>query len=245
MTIPNVRKWLEIPPVIERHGEIDVLRDDLIDGGTKARFLPFLINGAKEVVFGGPFCGGAPYTLAVLGRESGIKVTLFYAKRKNHHRRQVGSLKHGAKIYEVPYGYMTNVQSKAKRYAEDNDALFLPLGFDVPEAEDPFVEFIESIRKKQGDYDEVWCTVGSGMLARCLSRGFPNSSIQGVSVGLKSRQDKQDFGGNVTVHESGYKFAQPSKGNSPFPSCENYDKKAWEQCVTKSKNRALFWNVMG
>ena len=84
MTMPNVRKWLDIPPVIERHGEIDVLRDDLIDGGTKARFLPFLINGAKEVVFGGPFCGGAPYTLAVLGRESGIKVTLFYAKRKKY-----------------------------------------------------------------------------------------------------------------------------------------------------------------
>ena len=40
----DLKKWLEIPPVIEQHGRFNILRDDLIDGGSKIRFLPFLID---------------------------------------------------------------------------------------------------------------------------------------------------------------------------------------------------------
>ena len=142
----DVRKWAELPPVIEKHGEIEVLRDDLINGGSKTRFLPFLVDGSQEVVFGAPFCGGAPYALSVLGKDVGFKVTLFYAKRKTHHPRQKGALENGANIFEVPYGYMTNVQAKARKYASENGARFLPLGFDVPKAEEPFVEFMQKVR---------------------------------------------------------------------------------------------------
>ena len=194
-------------------------------------------------MFGAPFCGGAPYALSVIARETETKTTLFFAKRKNHHRRQVQAYKNGAKIYEVPYGYMSNVQSKARKYAQENGALFLPLGFDVPEAEEPFTEFMSKINSKY-KYDQIWCAVGSGMLARCLSRGFPDTEIHGVAVGLKSRNTKQNYGSNLTLHDSGMKFEKAIKYDGLFPSCEHYDMKAWKKCKEMSKGKVLFWNVM-
>lgn len=244
----NPRKWLELPPVFSRHttemADVTVLRDDALEGGSKLRFLPFLVTGAEEIVFGGPFCGGAPLALSVLGRESGQRVTLFYAKRKLLHRRQMAAYKNGANIIQVSPGYMTNVQAKARAYAQKTGALFLPLGFDVAAAEEPFVAFMESVRARIGSPGQIWCTVGSGMLARCLSKAFPESEINGVAVGLKSRHNAQLFGSNVVLHESRYDFAQETKATSPFPSCPNYDRKAWEICAVKAKGKVLMWNVL-
>jgi hypothetical protein len=224
-----------------------VLRDDLLDGGSKKRFLPYLVEGAREVVFGGPFCGGAPWALSVLGRESGgrLKVTLFYAKRKELHRRQRLALANGAKLVEVSPGYMTNVQAKARAYAKEAGALFLPLGFDLPAAEAPFVDFMRKVRGAIGGVDEVWCCAGSGMLARCLSKAFPAAAVHAVAVGLASRHDAQEFGPNVIMHEAPYRFDQEANGPPPpFPSCPNYDRKAWEACVAgRGRGRVLFWNV--
>ena len=76
--MPN--NWWQPKPIIEEHNRFLVVRDDLVPGGSKMRFLPYLVKDAKEVVFGGPFCGGAPYALSVWGGRTKTKVTLFYAK---------------------------------------------------------------------------------------------------------------------------------------------------------------------
>jgi len=237
-----------LEPIFERYNGVTVLRDDLLPGGSKSRFLPYLIKGAKEVVFGGPFCGGAPLCLAVLGKSLGIKITLFYAKRKVLHRNQKVALEHGATIYQVPYGYMTNVQSKARRYAQDHGALFLPLGFDVPQASDPFINDMKEINKRKGPFDEVWVACGSGMLARCLAYGFPEAKIKAVVVGLNSRNQKQSFPDNVELIDCKYRFDQDCKSKPPFVSSENYDAKAWEVLMETKKggihNNILFWNVL-
>jgi hypothetical protein len=224
-------------------GTITVVRDDVLEGGSKVRFLPFLVQGAKEVVFGGPFCGGAPFALSVVGKYSHQKVTLFYAKRALWHRRQIGAKANGANIIEVSPGYMTNVQAKARAYAAAAGALFLPLGFDLPAAEEPFVAAMLEVRKRVGSPGEVWCCAGSGMLARCLSKAFPESAIHAVAVGLASRHDAQEFGPNVIMHECAYPFERETKATSPFPSDANYDRKAWEIAYYKAKGNALFWNV--
>lgn len=239
--------WWQPEPVIERHGEVFVVRDDLVPGGSKMRFLPYLVQDAKEVVFGGPFCGGAPYALSEWGKRTGAKVTLFYAKRKELHARQKAAFKNGANIYQVPFGYMSNVQAKAKKYAQQAGALFLPLGFDVPEASQPFIKQMQQAMKLVGNVDEIWACTGSGMLARCLGQAFPNKKVYGVVVGLKSRNEKQGFSSNVELIEAPYDFAKETKFKAPFPSCGNYDAKAWEMMQKrKPKNKsALFWNVLG
>jgi len=237
--------WPTRPAILERYApNITVVRDDLLsEGGSKLRFLPFLVAGAHEVVFGGPFCGGAPLALAVLGRESGQRVTLFYAKRKQLHWRQARAQALGAQLREVAPGYMTNVQAKARAYAAQAGALFLPLGFDVPAAEAPFVEAMREVRKRVGDPDEVWCCAGSGMLARCLACAFPNSAIKAVAVGLASRHGAQPFPLNVSLLASDYDFAEQTRASCPFPSCGHYDRKAWELAIRQARGSALFWNV--
>jgi hypothetical protein len=213
------------PPVVMRYDGIDVVREDLLEGGSKTRFLPYLIEGAKEVVYGGPFCGAAALALSVLGRRLNIKVTLFYASRKprNWHGNQRAAQRNGATIYLVPTGYMTNVQAKAKAYARERGALFLPLGFDVPQATEPYIEVLRKVAPSPGlaRADLVHHGLGD---ARALSRRRL-SRVTGdrVCVGLASRHDKQAFTPNVRLIDSGYSFSAPARTQPPFPSRPEYD----------------------
>jgi hypothetical protein len=233
------------PVMVERHGNIYVVRDDLFPGGSKARFLPALIGDAKEIVFGGPCMGGAPVALSVVGKQMKRKITLFYAKRKVLHRRQQQAQANGARIIEVPMGFISNVQAKARAYCARTGALFLPLGFDRPDAREPYVAAMTQVHKMVGDVDEVWCATSSGMLTFCLALAFPNSHIRGVAVGLASRWTKQKFPSNVEVVQSRYKdLGTPCPQKAPFPICPHYEAKVWEH-AKDTKKLALFWNVIG
>lgn len=232
--------------ILQQHNGVTVVRDDLLQGGSKTRFLPYLLAGQKEVVFGAPFCGGAPLALSYVGKEMGIQVTIFYAKRNELHPYQRKVLENGGRIFNVPMGWMSNVQKKARDYAQAQGALFLPLGFDVPAAAEPFIAEIKRVREQVGKVDEVWCATGSGMLARCIGVAFPEAIIHGVIVGLKSRNEKQNFGDNVTLHDCAYDFAQETKFATPFNSNKNYDAKAWEVMMNSDRagKKILFWNVL-
>ena len=235
-------------PIIEQHDRALVVRDDLLMGGSKVRFLPYVIGDAREIVFGGPFCGGAPYALSVYAAMTGRKATLFYAKRNTLHWRQKAAFMLGADLYQIPAGRMTVVQKRARDYAAERGALFLPLGFDVAAASDPFETVMRAVAAEVGPIDEVWCAAGSGMLTRCLARSFPEAQVHGVIVGLRSRNQAQSFGPNVTLHDCPFDFAEPCDEAAPFPSCKNYDAKAWQQMRRLSKAapaRTLFWNVAG
>lgn len=238
--------WWQAAPIIEEHDGVLVVREDLVDGGSKIRFLPHLVKGAKEIVFGGPFCGGAPYALSVWGRRTGTPVTLFYAKRATLHWRQRAALRNGATIYQVPAGRIAVVQHRARHYAADRGALFLPLGFDVANATAPYEAFMSGIRKKTGRVSEVWCATGSGMLARCLGRAFPDAKVFGVTVGLASRHDKQSFPPNVELVPTTFDFAQECTSPVPFNSCRNYEAKAWLAMTLRGgRGQKLFYNVLG
>lgn len=243
MTDP--RRWLELDPIIEQHGNLRVVRDDYIEGGSKLRFLPYVVEGATEVVYGSPFCGAAALALSILARETGLRVSLFYAARKGKHWKQHAARRNGARIFEVSPGYMSNVQAKARAYAEQVGATFLPLGFDTSRAVAPFCEAIARVRAKVGSPDQVWCATGSGMLARCLASVFTDSEVCGVTVGLASRHEAQPFPSNVRLFPTRYKFEQETKEPCPFPSDPNYDRKAWTECLRQARGSALFWNVAG
>lgn len=239
------RPWFDPEPIIEQHGALLVVRDDQLEGGSKTRFLPHLISGAREVVFGGPFCGGAPLALSVIGKRLGVKATLFYADRRELHPYQRQARRNGATLVFVRPGYMTVVQRRARDYCERTGALFLPLGFDVPAAADPFIETMCAVRAAIGDPPEVWCATGSGMLARCLGVAFPRSRVVGVTVGLESRHAAQRFPGNVELRPAGLRFEQASRAPVPIRSHAHYDRKALALAVAHAQPGALFWNVAG
>lgn len=231
----------------QRLGNILVAREDLLAGGTKSRFLPALAQGETELVYGGPFCGGAALALAAVGRALRIPVTLFYAQRKAWHPRQLLAQSYGATLVPVPMGFQTNVSAKARQYAEARGARHFQLGYDLPEAHARLLEQLAHAKKRLGGFEAIYLACGSGMLAACLSEAWPSAEVVACCVGLKSHWSKKPYRANVRTVEWPTGLATPAPGPPPpFPCCPYYEQKAWAVLQReRPKGRVLFWNVLG
>lgn len=227
-------------PIVKLHAGVHVVRDDLFLGGTKARFLPVLFEAADEVVYASPCEGGAQTALAHTAAKLGKRATIFIAKRKKPHDRALEAKRMGAKVMQVPCGYLNVVQARAREYCERTGALLAPFGVNLPEA----LETIAAAARACGILpDEVWCASGSGVLARSLALAWPNARRHVVQVGRTLSQS--DVAG-ATIHVAPIPFSKALKAAPPFPSCPHYDAKAWQICqARKGPGTILFWNVTG
>ena len=228
-----------IKPRVIEHDDVFVVRDDLFPGGTKARFLPILFEGADEVVYASPAEGGAQTALATVASQLGKRATIFVAKREQPHPRTLMATRLGAQIMQVSPGYLNVVQARAIKYSHQTGAVLAPFGFDIPGAAQAIAQAALSIGIQP---DEVWCAGGSGVLARGLAQAWPNASCHVVQVGRALSPN--DVAG-ATVHEYPKPFKWAMK-LPPFPSDPHYDAKAWELCLAhKGSSGVLFWNVTG
>ena len=169
-----------IKPHLTEHDGLFVARDDLFPGGTKARFLPILFEGADEVVYASPAEGGAQTALATVAARLGKHATIFVAQRAQPHPRTLMARRLGAEIVQVSPGHLNVVQARARKYSQEHGAHLAPFGFDMPEAVDTIAEAARSIGLQP---DEVWCAAGSGVLARGLAQAWPNARRHVVQVG--------------------------------------------------------------
>lgn len=242
-------------PVIQEHDGIHVVRDDLIDVGTKARALDALVGHdpayehVTEWVFGSsPAHGYGQISFAEVCKRYNKTVTLFQASRQpqNRHDYQKRALALGANIEWVNPGYLSVTQKRAKDYAEAKPYReVLPIGLEHDTIKAAFVKIMQSIDFEPTD---VWSVGSSGCLNRCLQAAFPNAQAYVVQVGHKMKPEEI---GNAIKMDSHYKFSQNVKEEHlpPFPSALNYDAKAWHimqdyynQCDYNNK-KILFWNV--
>lgn len=228
-------------PVVDQIDGVMVVRDDYIPGGTKRSFADQLIADRREVVYASPVYGGAQIAIAHAARELGSQATIFCAKRNQPHPRTLEAYRAGAKIVQVPAGYLTNVCAKARAYCEQTGAYLLPFGLETEAAFAAIAARARAAQEQVGEIDQVWCVGGSGVLCRGLQRGISARSFHVVQIGRTLRP--ADVGASkVYVHP--LDFAQDAKVKPPFPSCSNYDAKAWEFVKRYSSGRVLFWNVM-
>jgi hypothetical protein len=229
-----------IPPVVREYDGVHVVRDDLFLGGTKARFMPVLFEGAEEAVYASPAEGGAQTALAVAARQLGKRATIFVAARAKLHDRTLEAARLGAKVVPVRPGYLSVVQSRARDYATASGARLVPFGVDLPEA---IATLAEAARATGLDPDEVWCAAGSGVLARALAKAWPRARRHAVQVGR--RLEPKEVAG-ATIHVYPRPFSEAAKTLPPFPSDPHYDAKAWEMMTArKGPGRVVFWNVAG
>jgi hypothetical protein len=221
-------------PAIVEHDGIFVVRDDVHLGGTKARVLPRFLTGADEFVYASPVYGYAQIALSHCCKAAGKKATIFCAKRGELHARTQEAKRAGAKIVQVPHGYLSNVQSKARAYAEATGSQLIPFGLDFP-------EFLEALATVAISLDikpsEVWTVAGSGVLTRALQMAWPAARFYAVRIGAAPDA------GCATVLTAPEKFEQDAKMRPPFPSCTNYDAKAWQFIRHRASPGSLFWNV--
>lgn len=228
------------PPILIEHDGVMVARDDLIGGGTKARFLVDLFKDADEIVYASPCEGGAQSALAWAAQACGKKATIFVAKRAKPHPRSVLAKSFGATVYQVKCGYLNVVQKRARDYCDATGAHMAPFGMNTPAA----LEAIASAARSTGfEPAEVWSAGGSGVLTRALALAFPNAKRHVVQVGRDL--SAADVAG-ATIHKHPLPFGKTCKARPPFPSDPHYDAKAWEICAQKKgAGPVLFWNVTG
>lgn len=220
-----------------------MVRDDYIKGGSKRRFVDRIIRGHSEVVYASPAYGGAQIAIACAASDLGVKATIFVAKRNIPHPRTLEAKKAGARVIQVPYGYLSNVQSKAREYCEMNNATLLPFGLDTPDFIESLASAANEIQSRLPTIDQVWCVAGSAVLAKALQMGFTQAkSFHTVMVGKELSKEKI---GRAVVYKYPKDFSIDAKIKPPFPSCSNYDAKAWEFIKRYGKGNVLFWNVMG
>jgi hypothetical protein len=227
-------------PVVVEHDGVLVVRDDLFPGGTKARFMPVLFEGADEAVYASPAEGGAQTALATVARSLGKRATIFVAKRAKPHARTLEASRLGAKVIEVAPGYLSVVKARAREYCTRTGARLVPFGVNMPEA----IETIAAAARATGiEPDEVWCSAGSGVLSRALAMAWPKARRHAVQVG--HTLNPAEVAG-ATIHVHPLPFGREGRARAPFPSDLHYDVKAWEICAArKGPGRVLFWNVTG
>ncbi len=248
--LSTVRGWVdcEPEPVLKKYEHITVLRDDLLPAGSKSRFLDRLIGGTisvKEWVYGSsPRVGYGQVSLAYVSSKWKKKSTMFLAEANELHPNSLKAKKFGAKIIQVPMGFMTVCEARAREYvAKDPLRKLVPFGL----ADDTvYGSIIKVARSLDFVPDEVWTVAGSGVLNRGLQLAWPKAKCFMVSVG--HTLSKEEIG-RAKMIKHPLKFAQKCKPDNrpPFPSVLEYDSKAWQYVLENSNKRkkVLFWNVAG
>jgi hypothetical protein len=227
-------------PRLVNHAGIIVLRDDLIEGGTKVRVAPPLLAGADEWVFAGPAQGAAQLALAIACEQTGKRAVFFTAARKYPHPTTAKAMRHGLRVVNVPYGRISVVQARAREYCALTGARFIELGLLLPGMEAALAELAASLPFRPA---EVWVTAGSGTLARACARAWTSARIHAVQIGMPPHLPP-----GAILHKAPEGFAEPARGPlPPFPSAICYDAKAWSFAVryARKDRRSLLWNVAG
>jgi hypothetical protein len=233
-------------PVITLHDGIAVVRDDLLEGGTKLRLATALFEAYPHInewcYGGGVAFGYAQIALAIACKEHGKKFTMWLARRKELHPYTKKAVEEGANLIEVKMGMLTVTKARAREYAaEKKDRMEIPMGLDVPVC----IEELERVARSLHYHPkEVWTVAASGTLTRGLQRAWPDAKFYAVQVGHKLTQEEV---GRAELLVSPLKFQQyPKKQDMPpFPCVANYEGKAWKFIKERASEGALFWNVGG
>jgi hypothetical protein len=226
-------------PVAVEHDGVRVVRDDLIVG-TKTRAGDLLLSRTNyhKIVYSQPRTGLAGVSILDAARHRNKDVVLFMpaAKKISHH--QACCIEQGAKVHFRRIAAMPNLNLYAKKWAEENDAFFVPLGLRHELATAAIVHAASKI----DDPDEVYVAISTGVLSRALQIAWPRAKFHSVAV---ARNLKAGELGRAEVISEPLPFTTPEKDSNcpPFPCIATYDSKVWKYIPKNTGKNILFWNV--
>ena len=161
-------------------------------------------------------------------------------KISNH---QAVCIERGAEARFVRIAAMPNLNSYAKKWADENGASFVPLGLRHELVTACAIRVVENIREKHGDPGHVWFAISTGVLGRSLQIGWNNSQHHAVAV---SRNLKAGELGQATVDSDPMAFTRNERKENlpPFPTVGNYDAKVWKYIPKgRPQENHWMWNV--
>lgn len=229
-------------PQVHNHDGFNVVRDDLIEIGSKGRFADLYVSRTKadHFVYVAPRVGYAGISLARVCAQYGRRLTLFAPASKQISEHQALALSYGAEMRFVRIASMPVLNKYAAEYAAETGAQFIPLGLKDPLVTAAIVKTCRNLAEKHGEPQEVWSAISTGVLSRGLQIGWPNAKFHAVAV---ARNLKAGELGRASVTSYPKPFQYECKTIPPFPSIKTYDAKAWETMQRFGSPGAWFWNV--
>jgi hypothetical protein len=167
-------------PVLEMHEDRFVVREDLIDVGTKARAGEFLIATCPSdtIVYVQPRCGFAGVSLTKLCRIYGKRLVLFMPSSKEVSDHQAWCIEHGCEYHFHRIAAMPNLNKIAEQWAKENGAFFVPLGL----RHKLVTAMMVKTACELGEPDSFWTAFSTGVLNRALQIAWPDATANGVAV---------------------------------------------------------------
>lgn len=231
----------EIP--VEDHFNRKVVRCDLSGLGFKAIAAEKLIANTKSdvLVYCAPRAGHAPLAIAELARLYGKKAVFFAPASGKASTHQLCTIALGAELRFVKIAAMPVLNLYAKKWAEQNNATFLPFGLaNIPFVTAGIVDFTQQLSERYETPKEIWCATSTGTMIRGLQIGWPDVVARSIAV---SRNIHDGEIGEASVDSAELPFLRASKVQPPFPTTAAYDAKAWEPCLANGSDGAWFMNV--
>lgn len=254
-----------LPPIVldvlsTPKARIHVVRDDLLEGGTKQRAaVPFLMEcrerGGRNFVYASPFAGFAQVALAVTCQELDLACTLNCqvdpATGEAHEFTRLARV-YGAKI--TLFKSLAQAETEAERYAAaDNARLKLPLGFDCPGYRlhlrvELWRQWQRLLRLLPRAPDRLWLPLGSGTLATVFREVVPESTrLSCVDVHVLPADDARVVRVRGLARSELYSapeaFSTPVEYAPPIASNRFYDAKVWRLVSQYAGDGDVWWNV--
>lgn len=229
-------------PVIEVHHGIRVVREDLLDVGSKARFGDLLVSQVpkrRPIVYVAPRFGFAGISLAYLAKRHSRRLVLFMPACKRISDHQMVAIENGAEPHFHRIAAMPNLNKIAREWAVANNGYFVPLGL----KHELVTAAIVKVALGLGQPQRFWTAVSTGVLSRGLQIAWPDAGAVGVAVARNIQAGER---GRAELMSHPRAFEQDALDHNPrgFESCSNYDLKVWDY-LSDMTCGDLFWNVAG
>lgn len=234
-------------PVVETFQDKYILRADLAPGGLKAFGGERVIADTDKdtLVYVAPRQGHAPDAIAMLAQMYNKKV-VFFAPASNEvsdHQGALFAYPH-VEVRFIKIAAMPTMNVYAKRWAEANNAQYLPFGLTGNEMVTAgLVNMCKNVTEQLGkEPSEIWCAVSTGTMVRALQIGWPSAQAHGIAV---ARNIHKGEIGEAIVETATMPFLKPHPiaNEMPVPTTAAYDAKAWEGFANRAKPGAIFINV--
>lgn len=242
------KDWKDVlpPPVVVDHDGIMVVRDDLING-SKCRFADLLVQSIKQdtIVYVQPRVGLAGVSILNIAKRYNKKVVLFMPSSKEISHHQAVCIERGAIPKFVRIAAMPVLNGIAKKWAEANNAYFVPLGLKHELVVACAARVAMNITEFTGKSPDVcFVATSTGVLVRGLQIGWPETQFYAVTVARNMKSG--ELGRAIPIIEPA-EFQSPEKELPPFPTVRTYDAKVWKYVKqfkeTNPNARVWMWNV--
>ncbi|MCW3463925.1 hypothetical protein [Chitinophaga nivalis] len=247
-----------IMPLAMPQGVVQVVRDDMLIGGTKQRALYHYLTttaaaGYNEIVYASPPPASEQVALAYMCQQRKVACTLFcWQMDKRYHPFSLQAESFGATIY--PCDSLEQAEIAARVYTEHTpDSIKLPLGFNVPAYIDCLkAEIATSWQHVIADlgYEpaRVWLPAGSAVLSNVFREVVSEDTLLNcVNVRLLPEEEERirAVASRAGVHlfRARESFLEPCIDIPPIPSNPHYDAKLWYFIHQYGQHQDVWWNA--